>query len=244
MASQSDIDARVQVKIVDKSSPSTQQMIVDTDSNAHVEVHGNDPAGLDRVIKTSETGATTVDGFYNATTNTVPSQVGLIAHTRATTPALSDQNMRITAITAGTVRALDVAIRDEQGLPFSSTNPMPVFVTDSEGLEYNNYNTAAAIAAGATSNHDYTALAPIKLTKVAGTASGRSKLEVQVETGSATNVFNTFCVLFNSTSSPNMEITFQEPIAVLTGARVRVIRTNREVLSAQDLYSLIEAHDS
>ena len=37
-------DERLQTKIVDATSPDTQQMEVDSDNNAHVEVHGNNPA--------------------------------------------------------------------------------------------------------------------------------------------------------------------------------------------------------
>lgn len=49
-----DIQERVQVKIVDYLNPGTglsadQQMIVDLDHNAHVEIHGNDEAGIDRI---------------------------------------------------------------------------------------------------------------------------------------------------------------------------------------------------
>jgi len=45
-----DIQERVQVKLVDYLNPGTglaadQQMSVDTDHNAHVEIHGNDEAG-------------------------------------------------------------------------------------------------------------------------------------------------------------------------------------------------------
>ena len=61
-----DVDKKVQVKVVDATNPDTQQMEVDTDGNAHVEMHGNDPAGVDRVLKTSEEGSVDIDGVYDA----------------------------------------------------------------------------------------------------------------------------------------------------------------------------------
>lgn len=45
-----DLDQRVQVKIVDPTNPATQQATVDTDSNLHIEVHGNDSTGTDRTL--------------------------------------------------------------------------------------------------------------------------------------------------------------------------------------------------
>lgn len=238
-------DQRVHVKIVDGTTPA-QMAIVDTDGNVHIEVHGNDPAGLDRVLRLSEIGALTPDGLYNASDNTKPGTIGLIASTRDA--AVSDTTMteRLTSVTdsGGTVKALDVSIHDEAGEPFSATNPLPVVILESEGVEVNNYNTAAAVAAAATSNHDYTvtALKTLQLTQVSASASGKMKIEIQVETAVASGVFNTKFVMFNSTSEPNMEKVLKEPIAVAAGVRVRVIRTNKDLLP-QDLYSTISGHE-
>lgn len=238
------LDQRVQVKIVDKTSPGTQQMVVDTDSNAHVEIHGNDPAGVDRVLRLSEIGASTPDGVYDVTNNTKPGNVGLVGHTRNATPGDTQQGLRLTAIRNSTVTALDVSLYDELGAPYTTSNPMPVTSVDSEGTEVNNYLTSAAVAAAAVVNHDYTvtALKTLKLSKVIATASGRAKMEVQIETGVGLNIFNTVGVCFNSTSSPNMEISFAENITVAAGVRVRVIRTNRDLL-AMDLYSTVMGHE-
>lgn len=240
-------DQRVQVKIVDKTSPGTQQMTVDTDSNAHVESHGNDPAGVDRVLILTEEGRSTNRGDYNVTTNTKPSSDAIILHARNASPTEVHQTFRPTGINSSvnaTVFAADVAIRDEDGNPFTAGNPMPVTVVDSEGSEVNDYSTAAAVAAAAVSNHDYTVTAAktLKLSSIKGTASGRAKFEVQIETGVGLNIFVTRFVVFNSTSMPNIEIPITENIAVAAGVRVRVIRTNRDLL-AQDLYSTICGHE-
>lgn len=237
-------DERVHVKVVDKTNPGTQQMTVDTDSNAHVEIHGNDPAGVDRVVRTSELGALTPDGMYNATDNTKPGNVGVIVHTRNATPGDAHQDLRQTGIKNGSVQAADVAIRDEDGVPFSASNPLPVTSVDSEGTEVNDYNTAAALAAAGTSNHDYTvtALKTLKLSGVKASASAKLKIEIQVESGVATNTFATRFVGFNSTANPNIFLRIHENITVAAGVRVRVIRKNLDN-QAQDVYSTIEGHE-
>lgn len=235
-------DERVHVKIVDGATPS-QMATVDSDLNVHVEAHGNDPAGVDRILRTSEQGHAAINGVYDVASNTDPSQVGLVAHTRAATPGDSDQTKRLTAITNSTVCALDVAIRDEAGAAFSASNPLPVTSVDSEGTEVNDHSSATVAASGST-NHDYTvtALTTLKLSQVHASASGKMKVVVSVETGVASGSFTTRFVGFNSTANPNVHIPVNENITVAAGVRVRVAKTNLDNQS-QDLYSTISGHE-
>lgn len=150
-----------------------------------------------------------------------------------------------------TVDATDLDIRDlthssdsvkvGDGTDFLAVNTdgsINVRLSDRSGTEVDSYNTAAAVAAGGTSNHDYTTTGAFRLTSVGAAASGKMKIEVQVETAAASNVFNTKRVMFNSAASPNMDWELSSPILVASGARVRVIRTNNDN-QAQDLYSTI-----
>lgn len=236
-------DERLHVKVVDGTTPA-QRMTVDTDGNAHAEMHGNDPAGTDRVVRTSEEGALTPDGVYNVTTNTKPGNSGLIASTRDAAPSDTTQTQRITSVTNSTKRLLDVSIHDEAGAAFSASNPLPVTILDSEGTEINDYKAAAAVAAAASDNHDYTvtALTTFTLTQIEGSASGKAKLVVAVETGVATGTFTTRWTKFNSTADTNFSIILKEPITVAAGVRVRVTMTNRDN-QPQDLYSTISGHE-
>lgn len=240
-------DERVHVKVVDGATPS-QRMAVDTDLNAHVESHGNDPTGADKVLRLSELGAVTPDGVYDAANNTKPGTTALIGHTRAATPAETDQVERLTA-KAGTVdttvHALDVSMHDQNGNAFTSSNPLYVSNVAAAGTSINNYNTSAALAAGASNNHDYTvtALMTLKLARIWASASGKLKIQVEVETGVATGTFNTFFVGFNSTANPNIEIEIDQNITVAAGVRVRVVRTNKDN-QAQDVYSTISGIES
>lgn len=121
------------------------------------------------------------------------------------------------------------------------TNPLNVtFSAATTGTAVDNYNTAAAIAAAGTSTHIYTVTTGKTLIfkQIEASASGKMKIEIQIETGVATGVFTTVAVQFNSTASANLSIHFEDPKQVAAGVRVQIIRTNRDN-TAQDLYSTI-----
>lgn len=156
------------------------------------------------------------------------------------------------AVTA-VVTATDLDIRDlthvsdsvkvGDGTDFLAVNTdgsINVVIQEDVGTEVVNYDTAAAVAAAATSNHDLVFASASKLFQVLATASGKLKVTVQIETGAATNVFNTICVRFNSTATPDCDMTLSKYAAIPAGARVRVIRQNNDN-QAQDLYSTIVA---
>lgn len=236
-------DERVQTKIVDATNPDTQQMEVDTDNNAHVEVHGNNPAGGDEVLRMSELGHAAVDGIYDGTNNTDPSNIALIGHARNASAADSQSTERLTSVedSGGTVRALDISLHDEDGEAYSSTNPLPVTLEENEGDEICDYNTSAAVVKDATVNHDYTVSASRTLltSRIWVAGSGKLKVEVQLETAAASGTYNTVLVAFNSTSSPNIDIPLDKICGKqVTGANVRIAITNRDN-QAQDLYSTL-----
>lgn len=238
-------DERVHVKIVDGSTPS-QRATVDTDGNVHVEMHGNDPAGTDRVVRTSELGALTPDGVYDGSDNTKPGNVGLVASSRDAAPGDTTQTERLTSVTdsGGTVRALDVSLHDEDGEPYSQSNPLPVSLEESEGDEVHDYNTASTVAKDATSNHDYVVAdgETFLFSGVLAAASGKMKIEIQIGDGDDPEVFATKAVRFNSTANPNCDADFFnkaiEVVGTANGTTVRIIRTNLDN-QAQDLYTTI-----
>jgi hypothetical protein len=125
-------------------------------------------------------------------------------------------------------------------LAVNTDGSINVVVQEDVGTEIVDYDTAAAIAGGATSNHDQVFASASKLYQILATASGKLKIEVQVEDGAASDVFNTIAVGFNSTANPNIDITLAKYAAIPAGARVRIIRTNKDA-QAQDVYSTIVA---
>jgi hypothetical protein len=132
------------------------------------------------------------------------------------------------------------------GANVSSSNPVPVTLSAVPlGTSINDFNHAVAIASGASSNHDYTvtALKTLQLNQIDASSSGKMKIEVEIETGVATGIFTSKFVQFNSTATPNMQVSLPDPISVAAGVRVRVVRTNNDNQS-QDLYSTISGQES
>ena len=155
-----------------------------------------------------------------------------------------------------TVDASDLDIRDlthvsdsikiGDGTDFLAVNSdgsINVVSQEDPGTERVNYDTTAAVAGGASDNHDFLFTNAAKLYQVWASASGKLKMTVQIETGSATGVFNTVAVGFNSTANPNIEFALSKYAAVPAGARVRVIRQNTDN-QAQDVYSTIVGLES
>lgn len=144
---------------------------------------------------------------------------------------------QIRALTASDV--VSAHISDATGTAFSPTNPLPV-VFEVGGSGVCDYKDASSIASGASDNHDYTVTAgkTLYLNMVQASASGKAKMVLQVETGVASGVFTTKGAQFNSTATADMSFYIPSPIVVAAGVRVRVIMSNRDLLS-EDLYSSI-----
>lgn len=176
---------------------------------------------------------TTVDtnyGTVGASTIRTASQIG---------NATGAADFNNGATTAQTLRvAANLAVG---GANVSGTNPVPVSITSAlVGTSVNNYNTAAAVAAGATSNHIYTITASKTFNgkKIWASASGALKIEVRVSPDGST--YSTLWVGFNSTATPNITIDLDELVFLEsgTGATIEVIRTNEDK-KPMDVYSTI-----
>lgn len=169
-----------------------------------------------------------------------------IGATGAAVPAYAEMmgasdGTNLQAVKSGTDGRLIVDIQNTAG-EFTLSNPLPVVIsTTAGGAPIADYKDATAIAVAGSDNHDYTV--PVGKTfylqGLFASASGKSKMVFQIETGAATNVFTTIFVLFNSTANPNMQIDPNPTsISAVAGARVRVTMSNLD-LAAQDLYSTI-----
>jgi len=143
---EADIDERLQSKIIDFTTPG-QGASVDTDGNLHVEIHGNDPANTDVVIKLSEDGEVIIGGVYNASTNSEPATIGVVAQERNATANNTRQTEQVTAIrgtTASTVVSMDVALHDSDGEMIDGSNPLAIdiaSITSTEGLDVNIFDS-------------------------------------------------------------------------------------------------------
>ncbi len=235
-------DERLHVKIVDGTNPAVNQMAVDSDKAAKTLGTGHNPAGANVTLRLSELGAMTPDGVYNVSNNSKPGNIGVILSTRSATPGDTTQTQRVTSVAgAANVTAMDMSLHDASGNAYTNSNPLPVSIEESSGTEVHDYATSAALAAGATANHDYTitALKTFKLRQVWAAASG--KLKITVQTSPDGSAFTTKWVGFNSTANPNIELTL--PVAAPlsdsgTGSKIRVILQNNDN-QAMDVYSTI-----
>jgi hypothetical protein len=127
------------------------------------------------------------------------------------------------------------------GADVSGTNPVPVAISSAPiGTVVNNYNTAAAVAAGSSSNHIYTITSgkTFQGKKIHASASGKMKIEVRISPDGST--YSTIFVGFNSTATPNIDIDMDEIMFLESGvgSTIEIIRTNTDLLP-QDVYSTI-----
>lgn len=127
----------------------------------------------------------------------------------------------------------------------SESNPIYVYNTAAviSGTEIHDYDTAAAVASDATSNHDYTVTGTTFFLKsVIVSGSGNVKAEIQV--GPVASLASKAVVFLNGRQGDTKQVDFNPPLevpATSTGT-VRVIRTNRQGAAA-DVYSTIIGSD-
>lgn len=124
---------------------------------------------------------------------------------------------------------LPVRLHDEDFLPYSANNPLPVSLEESEGDEIVDYlESEDVVKGGGTATHEYTVSAgkEFQLEQVLYSASGRSKFDIEIETGVASGTFNTIATGMLSTAKLEGERVFKRALKVGAGVKVRVTITN------------------
>lgn len=133
----------------------------------------------------------------------------------------------------------NVAISDGANtLAINSDGSINAVIQEDVGDEKIDFDLSSTIAGNASANHDTVVANGGKLYQVLASASGKCRVEVQVETAASSGTFNTIAVGFNSASNPNIDLTFAKYVSVPVGAIVRIVKTNKD-LQAQDLYSSV-----
>jgi hypothetical protein len=206
-------------KIADANTPS-QQLAIDVSGKITTKLNdgsGNSLSSTGGALHIADGGGSiTVDGSVTVT---------------ATQLDIDDLNATDDAVSAW--------LKDEAGNAFSSGNPLPVeIISSTSGTEVNAYDTQATLAAAASDNHDYTVSGTMIFKGVWATASGKLKVEVQIDPDGLSG-YSTKYVGFNSTANPNIDLKFSQSLELANGALVRVIRTNLDKAS-MDVYSTIE----
>jgi hypothetical protein len=123
------------------------------------------------------------------------------------------------------------------GANVTTANPVPVTVVSSTpGTNVQDYHTSASLAAGASVTFTYTVPAgkTFSLERAWSSASGKIKTVLQ-------NNGSTIMVGFNSTATPNIDMTIVAPPSIATGNTATVTITNNDLL-AFDVYATIEGN--
>lgn len=145
-------------------------------------------------------------------------------------------------VTQGTHDSLNANANIQVGdVDVSNTNPVPVTIVDPEAstTEIHNYSTAT-VAAGSTSNHDYTATGgTFLLRQITLSASGGAKVEVINDAAGTPATVAVFFIPVGVGGS--VSHTFTPAVEVANTNILRLTRTNRQG-GSQDLYSTIEGN--
>jgi hypothetical protein len=236
------IDERVHVKIVDGTvSPAVNQVKVDSDNSLKILNTGHDPGGVNRIVRTSELGAITPDGVYDATNNTKPGNLGVVASSRTATPSDSTQTNRVTSITNSSTHSLDVAIHDSAGLDITPTNPLPVTIISepSGSTDVHSPQQSLAVPAGTSVNLDYaiTSSKTLALRSVMCGSSVRARYELQFSSDGVT--FTRLMVKESSTAEAHLvfDLSMVSKKVTGSGSKIRIIAKNADNQAA-DIFAL------
>ena len=150
------------------------------------------------------------------------------------------------ALPAGTNNIGKVSIQDSSGAAITASNPLNVVIAPTAGgTLVNKYNTTAAVASNATTNHDYTITSGKTFTGRKFWASASGAIRADVLTSPDGTTFTTFWTGFNSTAEPNIDIQL-DTLAIQdsgTGSKIRIVITNRDK-AAMDVYSTISGSEA
>jgi hypothetical protein len=237
-----DFDSALRVRVADKTDPDSKQMSVDSDGNAHAEVHGNRADdNADIALRLSEEGHANSRGDYEVDDNSKPASSAVIAGERQASPDETHQTKRVTAIDGENDSVnMDVALHHSDGDEITEANPMFVTQAENPADEILDYNVQSDLAVDTPTNVDYTVTAAKTFlgARVFASASGEFKLEVQVETAPAAGTYNTKYVAYGRSASENVDIPLDKILKQVATAKVRLIVTNTEN-KVQDIHTTL-----
>jgi hypothetical protein len=124
-------------------------------------------------------------------------------------------------------------LTDSGGTAIDGSNPLPV--TLKAGSCSDDYNTSAALAAAASSDHDYAPGAAGDVLGFTLSASGCARWEIAI--GAVASETTRF-VLFTTAAKPTETLMLPCGIAVGAADNIKITRTNRDD-TAMDVYSTI-----
>jgi len=246
---------------------------LDSDGSLRVNVVDPLPAGTNAIgsitntsfIATQATGSnlhTVVDSgtitAVTAITNALPAGTNIIGKVEVTDGTNTQAVKAASTAAVATDPAAVVALSPNSPLPTGSnaigsvlaniqvssaavttSNPVPVtLVSSTPGTPIQDYHTSASLAAGSSVTFTYTVVAAhtFNLMRVWSSASGKLKAVVN-------NNGSPIMVGFNSTATPNIDMTIVAPPTIAAGNTVTVVLTNDDK-AAMDVYCTIEGNQN
>lgn len=241
----------VVVQIADKTIPS---QLLSIDAAGKVEVKLDDSSGNGLTSQTSGAQRALDVGINVSGVQVDPRSIRALTSADVVTANQGSANAtpwnENIAQIAGAVPSASNALPAQiatAGAFVSSANPLPVSISAAlPGTQVNKYNTTASVVAGATTNHDYsiTAGKTFSSKKFFISGSGRLKSDIQISADGV--AFTTYFTAFNSSACPNIDINldFMTLIDSGAGSKIRIVITNEELISAQDVYSTISGTET
>ena len=141
---------------------------------------------------------------------------------------------------AGTAVSVNTGNADAgtQRVVLATDQPAVAVTFTDTTVELPQYNTASAIAAGASSTQTYSPGTTVSLDGIDASASGQMKVEIQYGT---TGAETTKAVFFTSKGNLQLMWRLPHPVSIANTMSVKVIRTNTDN-QAMDVYSTVQVH--
>lgn len=233
------------VKVADATLPS-QQLTVNADGSVNITDNGGsltvDATDLDiRDLDSAQDSVEVLQATHDNLNANANIQVGDVDVSNGNPVPVSDAGGSLT------VDAVDLDIRDlthvsdsvkvGDGTDFLAVNTdgsiNVVVVSEQDGTEVIDYQTTTALAAAASTNHDYTVPGGVTFYGEEAWMSASGKIKAQLLINGAVKWIG-----FNSTANPNIRIPLEHLAKAAATQVVRITITNNDN-QAQDVYSTL-----
>jgi hypothetical protein len=203
--------------------------LTSTGSSLNVAVTAALPAGINIIGKVELTDGTNTQAVKAASTAAVATDPAAVVALSPNSPLPAGTNALGSVL--ANIQVANAAV--------SAINPVPVsLVSSTPGTAIQDYHTSASLASGSSITFTYTVIALHTFNLQRIWASGSGKIKVVVQNG-ASPIF----VGFNSTATPNIDITVVSPPTIAAAGTVSVIITNEDKASF-DVYATIEGNQN
>jgi len=234
--SKNDADELVQVKIADGATPAQMAKV---SSGGSIQIALSDPSTPSQQAVVDANGSLQLK-LADATT---PSQTAKVDANGSLQLKLADATTPSQTAAVDAFGSVSTSLKDGSGVAISGSNPLPV-TAPSPGSSVNDNQVSASVAAGDSGTQDYTVTAgkTLSINQLVVASKGPVTVELRIETGVASNVFNEVYVGITPNGVTLIQ-PFPAPFQVAAGVRVRRVISNNDT-GAQSLFSLLSGFEA